>query len=168
MTPQLPPDGTLQIPQGLQASPRPTTDHPDKGGRNLCRTTEGRPKASGAEREENAWISEATWRLVDKRVSTQRDPAKHQPLIRRLGRTITAILKVERRRWAEEAGSEVYTLLGLPLPLHREAWHWLKGWYWDAVDRALPPSWVTLKRITVTRVDFYISYTPGGEYPRLR
>ena len=41
-----PPEGTLQIPWGAQAPPPPTTNCPEKGGRNLRGPTEGRPKAS--------------------------------------------------------------------------------------------------------------------------
>ena len=58
------------------------------------------------------WISEATWRLVDERVSVRRDTAKDQSLIWRLGRAILEILKVDRRQRAEEAGAEVETLIG--------------------------------------------------------
>ena len=39
-----PPEGTLQIPWGAQAPPSPTTNCPEKGGRNLRGPTEGRPK----------------------------------------------------------------------------------------------------------------------------
>ena len=80
-----------------------------------------------------------------------------------MGCTIAEILKGDRRRRIEEAGAEVETLLGLDPPLHREAWHRIKGWYQAAVDRDPPPAWVNLKRITSERVDLY-SYVPplGG------
>ena len=64
-----------------------------------------------------------------------------------------AILKGYRRRRAEEAGKEVERFLGSDPPLHREAWHWMKGWYRAAVDRAPPPARVTFERITADRVD---------------
>ena len=67
-------------------------------------------------------ILEATWRIVDKIVSVRQDPAKDQALIRRLGRTIAAILKGDRRRREEEAGKKMKTLLRSDPPLHREAW----------------------------------------------
>ena len=73
--------------------------------------------------KKNAWILEATWRIVDERVSACQDLVKNQSLIQRLGRTIAASLKVERRRSQEEAGAEVDTLLGSDPPLHWEAWH---------------------------------------------
>ena len=95
----------------------------------------------------NAWILEATWRLVDERVFARRDPAKDHYLIWRLDRAITASLKGNRRRRAEEAGAgaEVETMLGLYPPLHWEAWNRIKGWYKAAVDRAPTPSRVTLR-----------------------
>ena len=79
------------------------------------------PNPQARDARKNVWISEATWRLVDERVSARRDPAKDQYLIRRLGRAITAILMGDMRRRAEEEGVEVETLLGLYPPLHREA-----------------------------------------------
>ena len=107
----------------------------------------------------NAWILEATWRLINKRVSAQRYPTKDQLLIQRLGRAIAAILKGNRRRRAEELGAEVEALIGLEPPLHREAWHRIKGWYQATVDRAPSPAWVTLEQITAERVELY-SYAP--------
>ena len=59
-------------------------------------------------------------------------------------------------------GKEVARLLGSDPLLHWEAWNWMKGWYWAAVDRAPPPSWFTLYRITAKRVDFYIYMPPPG------
>ena len=55
------------------------------------------------------------------------------------------------------------TLLGLYPPLRREAWHRLKGWYWDVVNRYPPPDQFTLERVMTERVDLY-SYVPhpGG------
>ena len=68
-------------------------------------------------------------------------------------------MKGDMRQRTEEAGADVETLLGLDPPLHREAWHRIKGWYRAAVDHAPPPAWVNLKRITSERVDLY-SYVP--------
>ena len=64
----------------------------------------------------NAWILEATRRLVDKRVSAHQYLAKDQYLIWRLGRTITASLKGNRRRREEETGKEVETIIVSPPP----------------------------------------------------
>ena len=51
------------------------------------------PKPQTRNARKNAWILEATWILVEKRVSARRDPAKDQALIRRLGRAIAVSLK---------------------------------------------------------------------------
>ena len=62
----------------------------------------------------------------------------------------------------EEVGEEVERLLGSDPPLHREAWHWMKGWYWAAVDRAPPPARVNLEWITAELVDLYLYILSPG------
>ena len=84
-------------------------------------------------------------------------------LIRRLGRAITASLKGDWRRRAEEAGEEVERLLGSDPQIYREDWHQMKGWYWAAVNCAPPPAWVTLERTTEEQVDLYSYMSPPGE-----
>ena len=64
---------------------------------------------------------EATWRLVDKRVSKRRDTAKYPALIWKLSRAIAANLRGNRQRQAEEAGAKVEALLGSDTPLHWDA-----------------------------------------------
>ena len=54
-------------------------------------------------------------------------------------------------------------LLGSDPPLHREAWHRIKGWYQDSVDRDPPLTQVTLKRITAEQVELYSYAPPLGE-----
>ena len=97
------------------------------------------PNPHERERRKNGWISEDTWRIFDKIVST-RQKTKDQPRIRRLSRAIAASLKGDRKRRVETAGEEVETLLGADPPMPREAWQRLKGWYKAAVNRALPPA----------------------------
>ena len=53
-------------------------------------------------------------------------------------------------------------LLGSDPPLHREAWHRIKGWYKAAIDRAPPPAWVTFERITAEKVEMYSYIPPPG------
>ena len=84
------------------------------------------PKPHARERRKNGWISEDTWRLVDKRVSARRK-TKYQSRIRRLSRAITAILKGNMKRRVETAGEEVETLLGADPLMPREAWQRMKG-----------------------------------------
>ena len=59
-------------------------------------------------------------------------------------------------------GEEVERMLVTDLPLHREAWHRMKGWYRAAINRAPPPDRVTLKRITAEWVDLYHHVPPLG------
>ena len=69
------------------------------------------PKPHRRDRHKNEWISEETWRLVDKIVSARRGTRLHSR-IRRLGRAIRASLQGDRKRKVETAGQEVETLLG--------------------------------------------------------
>ena len=85
------------------------------------------PKARVQEARKNEWISTETWRLVDKRVSALRDPAKGKTIRRTLGRANKAILTADRRRCEEEAGAEVEALVGADPPLIQEAWHMIHG-----------------------------------------
>ena len=100
--------------------------------------------------------------LRDERFSARPYPARYQALIQRLERAIKASLKGYRRRRTEEAGEEVKRMLGSDPPLHREAWHRMKGWYQATVDRAPPPSRVNLERITADWVDLYRYVPPPG------
>ena len=63
----------------------------------------------------------------------------------------------------EEVREEIERLLGADPLLHKEAWHRMEGWYKAAVYPAPPPAQVTLKRITVERVDLYPQVPPPGE-----
>ena len=69
------------------------------------------PKPHRRDRHKNEWISEETWRLVDKIVSARRGTRLHSR-IQRLGRAIRASLQGDRKRKVETAGQEVETLLG--------------------------------------------------------
>ena len=78
MPAQLLPAGAHKLPWGTEA-----LEGEDKIFAALRRDV---PKPRAREARKNEWISAATWRLVDERVSALRDPAKDQTLIRRLGR----------------------------------------------------------------------------------
>ena len=97
-----------------------------------------RPKPREARR--NAWISAETWRLINERVSTRREPRYGKADRRQLTKAITASLAQDRRRRAEEAGAEVEALMKADPPLIQEAWYRLQGWYKAEVDRAPPPA----------------------------
>ena len=118
------------------------------------------PKPTPRKARQNAWILAETWQLVDKRVSTRRDPRYGKADRRMLGKEITASLAHVRRMRAEEAGAEVEALMKADPPLLQEAWYRLQGWYKAAVDRALPPARATLKRVTAERVTLYSRIPP--------
>ena len=120
------------------------------------------PKPKPREARRNAWISAETWRLIDERVSTRRDPRYGQADRRRMGKAITASLAQDRRRRVEEAGAEVEDLMKADPPLIQEARYRLQGWYKAAVDRAPPPSRATLKRVSAERVTLYSRIPPLG------
>ena len=105
----------------------PPTDRLTREDRIFAALRRAVPKPLVREVKKNAWILAETWILVDKRVSARRDIEKDQSLIWRLGHAIKASLQDDRRRRAEEEGSEVEALMGSDPPLHREAWHRIKG-----------------------------------------
>ena len=98
------------------------------------------PKAQPREARRNAWISEKTWRLIDERVSARRDPQYGQAFTRRIGKAVKKSLVADRKRRADEAGSEVEALVKADLPLIQEAWYRIQGWYKAAFDHAPPPA----------------------------
>ena len=81
------------------------------------------PKPAPREARRNAWISAETWRLINERVSTRRDPRYGQADRWRLGKEIGKSLSKDRRRRTEEAGAEVEDLMKADPPLIQEAWH---------------------------------------------
>ena len=107
MPAQRPPEGAHKVPGGrkkllLRPPTEPTRE--DKIFASLWRPAY---KLWSREARKNAWISAATWRLVNERVSVRWELAKDQTLIRRLGRAIRANLTMDRRWRAEGAGAEV-------------------------------------------------------------
>ena len=91
-------ENTRYIAVGKKSPLRPPTEPTREDGifASLQRAV---PKPHARERRKNEWISEETWRLVDKRVSARRG-AGVQARIQRLGRAIRASLKGDRKRRA--------------------------------------------------------------------
>ena len=87
------------------------------------------PKRGKLSSLHNLRISEETWRLVDKRFSTRREPERYQQRLRRLARAIRYPLKEYRRRRVTTAGEAVESLFTWDPPLPREAWRRMRGWY---------------------------------------
>ena len=123
------------------------------------------PKLHKRGQHRNAWISDETWKLVDKRVSARRGP-RVQARLRRLGRAIKASLKGDRWRRVEEAGKAVELLLGEDPLNAKEVWRRLKGWYRVAAKRGPPPAQATLERITAERTALYSQVPSPGETSR--
>ena len=114
------------------------------------------------DKHKNAWISEETWRLVDKRVSARRG-TRVRERIWRLVRAIWESLKGDRKQRVEAAGTDVEALLGGDPPNAKEVWRRTKGWYRAAVNRAPSPALATLERITAERVELYRNVPPPGD-----
>ena len=58
-------------------------------------------KAQPREARRNAWISETTWGLVDKRVSVRRDPRYRQAFTQRIGKEVKKSLAEDKKRRAD-------------------------------------------------------------------
>ena len=99
---------------------------------------------------------------MDERV-TMRRKTRARTGMRRLGRSIQASMKGDRRRRVEEAGTAVETLLQQDPPNARGAWRRMKGWYKAAAKRGPPPARATLKRITEELTELYRRVPPPGE-----
>ena len=78
------------------------------------------------ERPANAWISQSTWALVDRRASMRKSGALSQQYSRILGRRIRQSLKADRAARAANVADEVETHLAAGDP--KEAWRSIKGW----------------------------------------
>ena len=110
------------------------------------------------ERVRQDWISDKTWEAIDTRVTAHQEGA--QKNIRRLRRQIRAGLRTDRKRWAEEAGHTIESLLASDPPLVKEARVRMQGWYMYASDRppTLSPSSlarISLDTLTVKRAETY-------------
>jgi hypothetical protein len=110
-----------------------------------------------------SWISDESWKLIDTRLALRRAVGHDQAAIRRLTRRIQASLQADRKLRVEKAGDNVEALLQKEPPDLQGAWNALKGWYRVAGDRAPPPSWDTLEKVTAEREDLYRKETPPGE-----
>ena len=76
------------------------------------------PKPKAREARNNAWILEATWRLINKIFSTHWDLAQDQAILWRLGHEINTSLKADQKRMMKEAGGLIEAPLGAnPPPL---------------------------------------------------
>ena len=117
------------------------------------------------------WILPETWSLINTRIAARQQ--KDQRRSWDLSRTIKVGLQDDRRRRAAKAGSAVDSLLVSNLPLIKEAWIRMRGWYKAAVNRPPPPARVDLATMTKEREELYWQVLlsgdpiPVGELPLL-
>ena len=112
------------------------------------------------ERRENYWISDATWKLVDKRVTLRRQGQLGQVEGRRLRQQINQSLKRNRLARAELAGDNITAeSAGGNV---KEAYRHLKGWYRSASETAARPCYLTMTWQTAERVALYQQVSPPG------
>ena len=104
---------------GRRKSPIWPTTAPTREDRIFADLQRAVPKPHGRERHKNEWISEETWRLVNKRVSARWGMGVHARIRR-------ASLQGDRKRRVETSEQEVETLLGEDPPNAKEAWRRLK------------------------------------------
>ena len=148
--------------KGRRKMPRKPPSEPTREDELFSALRRAVPKPHERDKHKNAWISDETWRLVNERVSARRG-TRVRERIRRLGRSIRARLKGDRKRRVEAAGTDVEALLGGDPPNAKEVWRRMKGWYRAAFNRAPPPARATLKRITAERVELYSHVLPLGD-----
>ncbi len=103
-------------------------------------------KPSPRKRKDNAWISDKTWALVDKRVSLRKQNRMGRAEGRRLSREIRASIKVDRAERARRTG-ENYKVELRQGNIH-EAFRHLSGWYKAATEVATRPCFLTLEKQT--------------------
>ena len=119
------------------------------------------PNPTGQERRRAAWISEATWRLVDARSSLRRSEAYTQAEHRRLNRKVKASLKEDRKHRVEDAGDAIESALRNQDA--QGAWDRLKAWYRQAEDRAPKPTRRELATVTTEYANLYSQTPPPGD-----
>ena len=99
--------------------------------------------------------------MIDTRIEARR--RKDQRSSQVLVRAIKAELQGNRRIQAAEVCSAVESLFAYDLPLIREAWIRMQGWYKDAVDHPPPLARVALATMTAEREDLYRHVPSSGE-----
>jgi len=112
------------------------------------------------QRPANAWISDATWVLVDRRAALRRGGWLSQAASRRLGRQINSQLKADRQQRVEDVADKIEGHLAAGELA--EAWGLAKGWYRSASERAPKPCRQTLARQTDEREELYGMVIPPG------
>ena len=120
------------------------------------------PRRSRAEnRARKDWISEETWKLVDRRHALRKATAYDKRLDRQLTREVRHAFKVDRRRRCAAAGEAIERALADKKP--KQAWQQLQSWYKSAGDRPVKPCREDLVSLTQERIELYRRRTPPGD-----
>lgn len=111
-------------------------------------------------REANAWISDATWGLIDQRAALRKRGILSQANGRRLGRRIRVALKADRKKRAADTAAAIKG--HLTAGNLKEAWCCVQRWYRQAEEIASRPSFLTMRRQTEDRIELYAWREPVG------
>ena len=114
-------------------------------------------------RERKPWISEATWKLVDKRGQRLRAGASSED-VAPLNHHIRRSLKLDRKQRVEAAGAAIEA--ALESDELQEAWNLAKAWYKTASGKAPKPSRHDFEELHRERTALYAAApSPGAPIP---
>ena len=119
------------------------------------------PRSGSRTHPRAAWISDATWTLIDRKSALKRRLGYSRADLYRLNREIKASIKVDRKRRVAEAGAAVEAMLANNDP--KGAWGKAGAWYRQAAERPPKPSRIELSTVTAEYADLYTRSTPPGE-----
>ena len=124
----------------------------------LKETVEAVPARS---RGNNAYISEATWALIEQRCAARRLGKRGKRLGRQLHRRIQKSLHADRLARTLRVGTSV--VAELENGNVQEAYRHLKGWYRAAGEATSRPCYLTMERQTKEREELYAKQAPPGD-----
>jgi hypothetical protein len=111
-----------------------------------------------------SWISEETWRLVDKRADGRRTGILDSDGLRAINKLISKAFRTDRKRRMEAAGAEIENKLRSDDP--KAAWGTVKTWYRFSGGKPPKPARADLAEITEeyrelgTRRDLPVAHLP--------
>ena len=115
-----------------------------------------------------AWISDASWRLVDQKNALCRLPGPlNYTEYRRLTRRLKASFQEDRKQRTATAGALAEAELNQDPPRIKEAWNIIRRWFITVEDRPLPPSREDLQKVTNDRIKLYTKSLPPDRIPIL-
>ena len=109
---------------------------------------------------ENAWSSDATWKLVDERAKLRKVGGLSGLGLRQYNRVVKKSLKQDRAQRAKDVGEVIER--NLQKGNLKEAWRKLKGWYSAVEEKAPKPCRLSMKKQTAERAALYGKVDPPG------